>query len=116
MIIDALAEPVVKLDEVSVSDGEGGFTTEYRDGAPFTATISPDGSIAAAIAQKDAERKSYKVSTPHNAKLKKGDIIKRVEDGVIFRITQSSDETAKISTIRINICKAEEWELPDEQI
>lgn len=114
MIIDALAEPVVKLDEISVSDGEGGFTTEYREGAPFTATISPDISITAAIAQKDSERKAYKIATPQNAKLKKGDIIKRVEDGVVFRITQSSDETAKISTIRINICKAEEWELPDE--
>lgn len=114
MIIDALAEPVVKLDEVSVSDGEGGFTTEYREGAPFTATITPDATITTAIAQKDSERKAYKVSTPQNAKLKKGDIIKRIEDGVVFRITQSSDETAKISTIRFNLCKAEEWEIPNE--
>lgn len=119
MIIDALAEPVVKIDEISVSDGEGGFITEYREGAPFTATITLDASLSSAIkatkvAQKESETKRYKVSTPINAKLKQGDIIKRVEDGKLFRIITSSDETAKIATIRINITKAKEWVMPSE--
>ena len=119
MIIDALAEPVVKLDEISVSDGEGGFVTEYREGAPFTATITLDASLSSAIkatkvAQKESETKRYKVSTPINAKLRQGDVIKRIEDGKTFRVIVSSDETAKISTLRFNLTKAEEWELPDE--
>lgn len=119
MIIDALSEPVVKLDEVSVSDGEGGFVTEYREGAPFTATITIDNSVQSAIkatkvAQKESESKIYKVSTPINAKLKQGDVIKRLEDGKTFRIITSSDETAKISSFRFNLTKAEEWELPNE--
>lgn len=119
MIIDALAVDVVKLDEVSVSDGEGGFITEYREGAPFTATITPDASLTSAIkatkvAQKESETKRYKVSTPINAKLRQGDIIKRLEDGILFRIIMTSDETAKISTLRFNLAKAEEWEMPRE--
>lgn len=119
MIIDALAVDVVKLDEVSVSDGEGGFITEYKEGAPFVATITPDSSLSSAVAatkvaQKESEIKRYKVSTPINAKLRQGDIIKRIEDGKTFRIIGSSDETAKISTLRFNLTKAEEWELPHE--
>lgn len=114
MLIDALAEPVVKLDEVSESDGEGGIITEYKEGAQFLATISPDNTVPTKIAQKNAEIKAYRVSTKANVKLKKGDLIKRILNKKIYVITQSSDETARIASYQFNICKAEEWELPHE--
>ena len=114
MLISAMYVDVVKLDSKSVSDGEGGFVTEYIEGAPFTAAITLDTSVATAIAQKDTAKGVFNITTPINAKLVYGDIIKRVEDGKIFRITGKENTTPKVATFQFNTVKGEEWELPND--
>lgn len=118
MLVEAMYVSVVKLDETSVPDGEGGFSVEYVEGAPFSAAITLDttvaASIATAIAQKSNVKGTYNITTPKNAKLKFGDIIKRVDDGKIFRVTGKENTTPTISTFQFNTVKAEEWELPNE--
>ena len=114
MLIDRMYVDVVRIDEVSVSDGEGGFITEYVEGAPFTAAIAFDGSVSTAIAQKNGAKGSYKITTPYNAKLKYGDIIKRVEDGKMFLITGKENSTPRVATFSFNVVQAEEWEKPND--
>ena len=118
MLVEAMYVSVVKLDETSVPDGEGGFNVGYVEGAPFSAAITLDttvaASIATAIAQKSDVKGTYNITTPINAKLKFGDIIKRVDDGKIFRVTGKENTTPTISTFQFNTVKAEEWELPNE--
>lgn len=118
MLIEAMYTDVVKLDETSVPDGEGGFITEYIEGAVFKAAITLDTTVAAsiadAIAQKDVVRSTYNVTTPITAKLKFGDIIKRVDDAKIFRVTGKENTTPTVATFQFNTVKAEEWELPNE--
>lgn len=114
MLVESMYVDCIKMTESSVSDGQGGFVTEYTEGAMFKAAISLDDSIQTAIANKDSVKAMYTVTTPINAKLKFGDIIKRVKDGVIFRITGKENNTPTIATFQFNTVKAEEWELPDE--
>lgn len=118
MLIEAMYTNVVKLDETSVSDGEGGFTVTYKAGAPFKAAITLDTTVAAsiseAIAQKAEVRGTYNVTTPLNAKLKFGDIIKRVSDDKVFKITGKENTTPTVSSFQFNTVKAEEWEPPNE--
>jgi len=113
MLVEAMYEDCIKINESSVSDGQGGFVTEYVDGAMFSAAINLDDSIATAIANKDSVKAMYTVTTPINARLKFGDIIKRVEDEKIFRVVGRENNTPKISTFQFNVVKAEEWSLPD---
>ena len=118
MLIEAMYTDVVKLDETSAPDGEGGFITEYVEGAAFKAAITLDTTVAAsiadAIAQKDVVRSTFNITTPITAKLKFGDIIKRLEDGKVFRITGKENTTPAIATFQFNTVKGEEWELPHE--
>lgn len=114
MLVEAMYVSVVKLDETSVPDGEGGFSVEYVEGAPFSAAITLDASIATAIAQKSDAKGTYNITTPKNAKLKFGDIIKRVDDRKIFRVTGKENTTPTIATFQFNTVKGEEWELPNE--
>ena len=114
MLIEAMYVNVVKLDPKSVSDGEGGFITEYIEGAPFSAAITYDNSVTTAIAQKDTAKAVFNITTPINAKLTYGDIIKRVEDGKTFRVTGRENTTPNVATFRFKTVKGEEWELPNE--
>lgn len=113
MLVESMYVDCIKITESSVSDGQGGFVTEYVDGALFSAAINLDESIATAIANKDGVKAVYTVTTPINAVLKFGDIIKRVEDGKVFRVVGKENKTPKISSFQFNTVKVEEWELPD---
>lgn len=113
LLVESMYVDCIKMTESSVSDGEGGFITEYVDGALFSAAINLDDSIQTAIANKDSVKAVYTVTTPINAVLKFGDVIKRVEDEKIFKVVGRENNTPKISTFQFNVVKAEEWELPD---
>ena len=52
-LIDAFKEPCVVMNKAKVSDGEGGFTTAWQEGAEFEAAIVKDTSLEARIAEKD---------------------------------------------------------------
>ena len=41
-LIDEMKEPCTMLDRVTVSDGMGGFTQQWQDGATFDAAIVKD--------------------------------------------------------------------------
>ena len=73
------------MTKVRVPDGEGGFTTEWTEGAGFQAAITFDSSLQAKIAEKQGVKSLYTVTTAKNAKLDFHDVIKRLSDGKIFR-------------------------------
>jgi hypothetical protein len=114
MLFEAMYTDCTKIDKISISDGEGGFITEYTDGAPFSAAITLDTSTQARIAQKQGVNSVYTVTIPKNASLNFGDIFRREEDKQIFRVTGDSKdkETPKIASFHFAKVAAEKWELP----
>lgn len=114
MLFEAMYVDCTKIDKQSTSDGEGGFITEYVDGAKFSAAIVLDTSTQARIAQKQGVTSVYTVTTPKNAPLSFGDIFRREEDGQVFRVTGNSKdkETPKISSFHFAKVQAERWEIP----
>lgn len=106
-------EDVVMLEKKRISDGEGGFITEWEEGIQFQAAITFDNSIQGRIAEKQGVSSRYTITTNKSAKLEFRDVIKRLRDGKIFRITSDGDDvqTPKSASFQFLQVTAEEWSL-----
>lgn len=105
-------EDVVLMEKKRDPDGEGGFLpAKWVDGAKFKAAITFDSSMQARTAEKDGVTSLYTVTTPKNAKLEYHDVIKRLEDGKVFRITSDGDDkmTPESASFKVIQVTAEEW-------
>lgn len=110
---EAMEIEVVMLDQQTIDDGEGGHDTEWVEGAHFKVAIRCDNSMQAKIAEKQGVTSVYTITAPVNAKLEFHDVLKRVSDGKIFRVTSDSDDkkTPKRATFQFVQVSAEEWSL-----
>lgn len=112
-LIDAFKEPCVLMERQRVSDGEGGWTTSWVEGATFNAAIVRDTTLAARVAEKEGVSNVYTVTTDTNAHLEFHDVFKRVSDGQVFRVTSNGDDarTPDVATFQFEQVSAEEWVL-----
>lgn len=114
MIEESMTECAI-MQKRRVPDGEGGFYTEWSQGATFMASITFDSSLQARIGEKQGVTSLYTVTTAKNATLDYHDVIKRLSDGKIFRITDDSDDKQTPQRARFGQylqVNAEEWVLP----
>ena len=112
-LIESMATSCVMMDKVSIPDGEGGFTIEWKEGAPFTATIVKNNSLNAKVAEKQGVTEIYSVTTSKGVVLKLMDVFKRVKDGAIFRVRSNAidSETPEVASFQFEQVTAEKWEL-----
>ena len=68
-LMDDFKSTCIMLDRRTASDGEGGYTTEWIEGAKFVAAISLDSSITAKIAEKQGVTGLYTVTTSRQINL-----------------------------------------------
>lgn len=109
LLDDAFVECLF-VDKKHTSDGEGGYLTEWVDGARFGAAITLDQSIQAQRAQIDGVTGIYTVVTRKETRLDYHDVFKRKSDGKVFRVVSKDDNaTPEGSTLNARIVKAEEW-------
>lgn len=110
-LIDSAMVDVIMLEKMRMPDGEGGFITEWIDGAPFEAAITFDTSIQALTAEKQGVTSRYTVTTRKAAKLEYHDVFKRVSDGKVFRVTSDGDDkySPNVSSLNMRQVTAEEW-------
>lgn len=114
MIEDSM-ESCVIMQKVRTPDGEGGFITEWTEGAQFNASITFDSSMQARIGEKQGVSSLYTVTTSKNANLEYHDVIKRLRDKKLFRITSDGDD--KQTPVQAAFGQylqvtAEEWVIP----
>ena len=112
-LLTSAMEDVVMLEKKRVPDGEGGFTTDWAEGVQFKAAITFNSSLEAKVAEKQGVTSLYSVICPINAKLEYHDVIRRLRDGKIFRITSDGDDeiTPDSATFQFAKVSAEEWTL-----
>lgn len=91
-LIEESMDDVVLMDKVRVPDGEGGFITTWTEGAEFRASITFDTSLQARIVDKQGVTSLYTVTVGKNAILEYHDVLKRVRDGKVFRVTSDGDD------------------------
>lgn len=113
-LLDTQTEAFCYMNKSYVPDGEGGVSMEWTNGAKFQATARLDSSIQAKIAEQIGVTSLYTIITNKNVKLEFHDVIKRISDGEIFRITSDGKDDKTPDTAGLNMRKAsaEKWRLP----
>lgn len=112
-LYEQMMTPCVSMECVRTDDGEGGYKTEWKDGEAFQAAIVRDTSAAAKTAEKEGVTSVYTVTTYKDEQLGFHDVIKRMSDGRIFRVTSDKGDkvSPKVSTLNMSQVSAEKWEL-----
>ena len=112
-LIDEAMTTVVLMEKTRQPDGEGGFITEWVDGVSFEAAITFDTSMESRIAERQGVTSRYTVTTNKNAKLEFHDVIRRLSDGKVFRISSDGDDvqTPNRATFQFLQVTAEEYVL-----
>ena len=107
-------EDVMLYEKVRRPDGDGGFFVEWVEGATFGAAITFDDSLQGRRALAEGVKNVYTIITKKSAMLDFHDVIMRIADGKIFRITSDGDDnkTPKGATLDMRQVSAEEWSLP----
>lgn len=102
------------MDKVTTPDGRGGVITKYVEGAQISVAYSFDTSTQARIAEQAGTVSRYTLTTSKLINLQYHDVIKRVRDNKVFRITSDGDDNYAPATSALDIrqVEAEEWEIP----
>lgn len=112
-LLDDAMESFNIIDKVKVSDGYGGTIDSWSEGITIKAVAILDSSAEMRVAMAQGVKASYTVTTQKNVNLQYHDVIKRVSDGKIFRVTSDGDDkhTPDSATLNMRQVTAEEWEL-----
>lgn len=115
MLTDSF-EPFLMLDKATQSDGLGGYVTTWTEGAEFQAAATFDTSIAARVAAVQGVKNLYTITTSRAITLQPFDVVKRVSDEKVFRVTSDGDDkkTPPSASLDMRVVTAEEWRLPNE--
>lgn len=112
-LIEAMMDSCVIMNKSKVSDGEGGFTTEWTEGAEIKVAIVNDISMQARVAEQQKVTSTYTLTTSRENALEFHDVIKRLSDGETFRVTSdgSDKQSPKVSSLNMSQVSAEKWSL-----
>lgn len=113
-LLSEAMESCIIMDKQTTSDGYGGYITSWVDGADIDAAIVLDTSMEARVAEQAGVTALYTITTKKNVNLQYHDVLRRLRDGKIFRITSDGDDKHTPASAGLNMRQvtAEEWTLP----
>lgn len=112
LLSDAM-DSCTMLDKITVDDGMGGYTRQWKDGAAFSAAVVFNNSMEARRAQKEGVTSLYTVTTSRAVTLEYHDVFRRERDKKVFRVTSDGDDqyTPASAGLDMRQVTAEEWVL-----
>ena len=113
-LIESMMEDCVFLNKVKVDDPVGGYKDDYQDGVTFKAAVIKNSTTEAQIAEKQGITEIFTIVTDKSMVLEFHDVLRRVSDGEIFRVTSraADSQAPEASTVPIAKVPAERWVLP----
>lgn len=118
LLTDAMEYFVIVNDE-EVIDGYGGHHIVWTDGETISAALVRNPSETAnretKIAEKSESKNYYTVITEKSINLQFHEVLRRVSDGMVLRITTKGTDNCTPTSAWLNMrqVKAEEWSIPD---
>lgn len=111
MIFDIMEDFVLLVKTPVITDGMGGFDYVYRDGPTFKAYMRKDSSTQAEVAQQQGMNEMFTIIVHRDTPLDDRDVIRRVSDGAVFRLTSTTldAKAPAMSTTPIAKAKCERW-------
>lgn len=112
-LLTSAMEPYVVMDKTTANDGFGGFSEVWVEGATFDAFVRKESAPEITIAEQQGVREVFTLVVPKGIMLGYHDVIRRVSDGSVFRLTSNVADDAAHPSSTISIAKAscERWEL-----
>lgn len=116
-LLDEMMGKCILMNKIHEADGYGGTKTTWTDGPEINAAIVLNSSMESRIAEKQGVTALYTITTNKAVNLQYHDVLKRLEDGKIFRVTSDGDDnkTPKSATLNMRNVTAEEWELTTDE-
>lgn len=113
-LLDKAMESYIMMDKTTVPDGYGSFETKYVEGAKIQAAIAYNNSLEAKKAEAQGVTSVYTLTTRKAVTLQYHDVLRRVRDGKIFRVTSDGDDlyTPDSASLDMRNVSCEEWQLP----
>lgn len=114
-LVERMMEPCVFMERKKVPDGAGGNITTWEEGMEFDCAITLDTTMEARIAESQGVKSLYTITTRKNMSLDYHDVLKRLSDGKVFRVTSDGGDkvSPKVSSLDMSQVTAEKWELAE---
>lgn len=112
-LFEKMMEDCTMLDKKTLSDGLGGFSTQWSDGATFKAAVVKNNTLDAKVAEKNGVTELYTVTVIKGTPIVYHDVFRRNSDGEIFRVTSNvkDSESPAPASFQIGQVSAERWQL-----
>ena len=116
-LVDKAMEETIIMDKTTVQDEYGSYKTVYVEGAHINVAYSFDSSTQARIAEQEGVTNRYTLTTRRSINLQYHDVVKRVRDKKIFRVTSDGDDnmTPASASLDLRQVEAEEWEITSDE-
>ena len=113
-ILQNYIEVLILIDETTVSDGLGGFATEWVDGAEISTPVIQPKDAKAIIANAIVGQQSITIITSTAIELKRDKYFRRVSNGKTYKIDHDNTErlTPDDSELQWRVTTATEAALP----
>lgn len=113
-LLDEAYESYIVMNKIAVADGYGGYTTRWTEGVTIKCASQFNNSIEAKKGEAQGVTSVYTLITKKNVNLQYHDVLRRIRDGKIFRVTSDGDDlyTPESAGLNMRAVSAEEWQLP----
>lgn len=113
-LLDEAFESYIILNKITTDDGYGGTVTSWVEDAKIQCAEQFNNSIEAKKAEAQGVTSVYTLTTRKDINLQYHDVLRRVRDGKIFRITSDGDDlyTPASASLNMRNVSAEEFVLP----
>lgn len=113
-LIDKFVRQCELVVQSESPDGQGGTVTSWTPGKRFGAAFVKRESREGITAEKPGSVEWYTVTVPSRVGLKHHDVIRRISDGLVLRVTSDSTDTSPppCASFTFEQVNAERWELP----
>lgn len=113
-LLEQAFEPFTIINKAIVSDGYGGTTTVWADGATIQGAIVFNSSTQMKVAAAMGVTATYTLTVKKNVELDYHTVLRRESDKKTFRLVSNSDDqkTPESATLNMRQYDAEEWRLP----
>ena len=110
-LIHEMMENCCYVNRAIVDDAYGSTTETFTDGAQFKASIIKNTTTEAQIAAQQGINELYTIVVLKGTVLQLNDIVKRISDGIKFRVTSNTldSEAPNRSSVKIAKVTAERW-------
>jgi len=112
-LLEEAYEPFVMMDQRSIRDSYGTIVRTWEEGAEIEAAATYDTSLQARVAGVQGVTSLYTVTTPKSIALNYHDVIMRVSDGLVLRVTSRGQDnrTPNGAGLNMRVVTAEEYVL-----